>query len=265
MEKDYSPNHIPITLRFLCVIWVICLAFYGWVELAIGYTYIPSKHGSAFFVSGFPTLLIAFAAFLWAVAALLTLIDHYDKRNNEEDYKFFRKACWWTGLFFFWIAPLTEFWIQVYPQSVQSFFYRVHGFAEHYTLYKVDYKQYLPHITHYKNLAVKGLVASSIIFIFTYFPAQSFPNILGRIAAFSLYLLLLCLSISIFSFTLEDFCAGEISYGRSTNKHIVQAISEPAKFNAYLLTHFMICSLMILICILGGIGVLTNRIKNVKL
>ncbi len=127
IDGSFEPNSVPLLGRIICVIWIISAIFFCLAELAIGYTFTPG----GYLLSGFATILFVIGTYLLTLPALLMLIDHYDKRDNEADYRYFKKACLLTGLFFISIAPLSEFWMQLYPESVQSLLKNVHGFSEH--------------------------------------------------------------------------------------------------------------------------------------
>ena len=86
--EEFKPNHIPKKIRMFNLIWAcvfIGFAIYGWLS---GYLHWPGRAGSSGVT--FTSLGLVFfisALISAALNALLTVIDHYDKRNNETQYK----------------------------------------------------------------------------------------------------------------------------------------------------------------------------------
>ena len=86
--EDYSPNKIPKSTRIFNVIWallLISICFYGGINEALVY---PGVRGSGpIELTGLPLTFFCVALFSGAVNAALTVIDHYDKRDNERRYR----------------------------------------------------------------------------------------------------------------------------------------------------------------------------------
>jgi len=81
----YKPNFISLRARLLLATGAAFLLVIALAQLATGYTFMPSKH-KGIFLSGIPTLMAVVATLALCLALVLTVIDHYDKRNNEEIY-----------------------------------------------------------------------------------------------------------------------------------------------------------------------------------
>jgi hypothetical protein len=259
----YQPNSISLSVRILCVIWFLALVFYGITELAIGHFYLPLKR-SYFLLDGFPVVLVAFAFFLWSIPALLTLIDHYDKRDNEADYRYFKKACWLIGTFFFFIAPLSAIWIEVYPAPVQAFSTRVHGFAENYSVYSESYKQYLPLLDICKDKLFSIIIPMAIITSLVFAWLKLFPHKFNRLFAFLLFFVVFYFSSFIFITHIQEFLNGETNIGNGQNKHLIKAKTEPGTFSAIFLTRFSFTGLFLVLGLYGLICVLTGKITGLN-
>ncbi|PKO33678.1 MAG: hypothetical protein CVU34_12055 [Betaproteobacteria bacterium HGW-Betaproteobacteria-7] len=94
----YQPNHIPADVRRNNFIGALALLAYGAVSIHLDDFYLPAKRGNGLHIHGFP-VLVMFAAVVCAVIVLmLTIIDHYDRRDNERNYqvatRYFRRAGW---------------------------------------------------------------------------------------------------------------------------------------------------------------------------
>lgn len=89
-ESNYSPNHIPKGERIRCLVFSFVLIFYGGVGVFYNDLFLPRNRGYGGVVfSGIPAWLM-YAAFIVAAANLISVVaDHYDKRNNETNYKRF--------------------------------------------------------------------------------------------------------------------------------------------------------------------------------
>ena len=86
--EDYSPNKISKSTQIFNIVWalfLIAVCLYGVTNEALVY---PGVRGSGpIELTGMPLLFFCVALVSGAINALLTLIDHYDKRDNERSYK----------------------------------------------------------------------------------------------------------------------------------------------------------------------------------
>lgn len=90
--EEFKPNHIPKKTRIFNVIWacfLIFLARYSWLSDSFYFPVRTGSNGVTFTNLG----LVLFICALITVAknALLVVVDHYDKRNNETQYKMFSR------------------------------------------------------------------------------------------------------------------------------------------------------------------------------
>ncbi|GDY11968.1 hypothetical protein LBMAG53_08460 [Planctomycetota bacterium] len=82
----YLPNHIPPEKRVSYMLLVTAMLTYGIYGIWEDDLWIPAKHGDGVHFHGFPAWVF-FAALLLSAASVLTIVvDHYDRRNNEDFY-----------------------------------------------------------------------------------------------------------------------------------------------------------------------------------
>lgn len=102
MKLPYTPNRIPTSERVLNVLYALVLVALGVLGLFKGELLLPGKrtsgsNGAA--LQGIPAWLM-YAAMACAVCVLLaSVVDHYDRRNNEASYRRFArvgKICGWS-------------------------------------------------------------------------------------------------------------------------------------------------------------------------
>lgn len=104
----HSPNHIPYSERIVCVILSSILLIYGILGWVIDDLYLPGKRSRGIHLHG-GSLWIMLGAFVCAAANLLSVVvDHYDKRNNETNYKLFAQVTKISGWVLFGIALLAD-------------------------------------------------------------------------------------------------------------------------------------------------------------
>lgn len=86
--EEFKPNHIPKNTRIFNVIWacfLIFLAISGWLS---GSFYFPGRAGSdGVTLTNLGLILFICVLITAAINALMVVVDHYDKRNNETQYK----------------------------------------------------------------------------------------------------------------------------------------------------------------------------------
>ncbi|NMH58698.1 hypothetical protein [Alteromonas ponticola] len=92
MQK-YRPNHIPKSTRIFNLVWccfLLGVALYGWSSGSLYFPGRASSNGVTFV--GLPLLFFIIALVIASANAVLTIIDHYDQRDNEFAYKKLSKA-----------------------------------------------------------------------------------------------------------------------------------------------------------------------------
>lgn len=107
MTADYTPNHIPRSERFLNVLYALVIIAFGVLGLTTGDLLLPGKrtggpNGVA--LQGL-SAWVMYAAMICACAVLISvLVDHYDQRNNEINYRRFAQTGKFLGWFLFFLS-----------------------------------------------------------------------------------------------------------------------------------------------------------------
>ncbi len=261
-KSGHVPNVVPAKVRIGLAICAVFLLIYMCGGLATGYTYLPGKRGGLL-LSGIPTLFIVAAASALFLAALLTIVDHYDRRPNEASYAFTRKTYRRAALYLFIAAPFAELAHRLLLDNGIDIFPNAHGLAENYTFYSPRLhalKRFLDPIT--SNVLWIGLLSFGTggvgILIDKYSHSAGFRRIASLLISVSM------LGVSLFAMAggAQDFLNGEVKRGRQSAEYTIQAELEPAKFNAILLTHFAMSGMLFTASAFVLVGVATNRIKT---
>lgn len=108
-KKLYKPNNIGIEIRTMNIFIALILIIYASYSVVKNNFYIPTKRGLLLFhdESAWLTLIVFFIA---AINLLSVVIDHYDKRDNEELYRKFRKITFWLG----WITLILSLVLDIF-------------------------------------------------------------------------------------------------------------------------------------------------------
>jgi hypothetical protein len=94
---SYTPNTIPKPELIRSALFVVGLAAYLGYSITKGGIYLAGPHGIGTTYSGFSFFLIG-AAMLFGIANLAAnVIDHFDRRENEERYVWFRFVTQFIG------------------------------------------------------------------------------------------------------------------------------------------------------------------------
>lgn len=103
MRKDffYTPNHIPADERLRNVAFSILLFAYGSYGVWINDLYIPGKRSRGIHLHDVPAWIMYGAIVCACLVMLSVVVDHYDKRNNETNYKLFADVFKFLGWGFF--------------------------------------------------------------------------------------------------------------------------------------------------------------------
>lgn len=108
MNKNdgYTPNHIPKGERIKNIIFSLALFAYGTYGVWVNDLYLPGKRTKGVHLHGIPAWIFYSAIISACLVMLSVVVDHYDKRNNEIDYRmfadffkcFFIVFCWFIVL-----------------------------------------------------------------------------------------------------------------------------------------------------------------------
>ena len=100
MSKDYSPNHIPRAERFINVVYSLVLIALGGLGLWSGKLLLPGRRTSGpngLELGGLPAWLMYGAMFCACLVMLSVVVDHYDRRDNEINYRRFARTFKFIG------------------------------------------------------------------------------------------------------------------------------------------------------------------------
>lgn len=110
-KVGHNPNHIPTEERTLNIIFSSIMFLYGTFGVIIDDVYIPGKRSPGTHFHGEPAWII-YGAFLCAVANMMSVvIDHYDQRSNENNYKLFARVTQIAGWTLFVLALVLDFFV----------------------------------------------------------------------------------------------------------------------------------------------------------
>ena len=99
---DYTPNHIPAKSRWLHSIFALGILAYGAWGVWVDDLFLPGRRGPGIHLHGTPAWVMFGAMACASLMMLLVVVDHYDRRNNEHNYKAIASVVSWVmgGLFF---------------------------------------------------------------------------------------------------------------------------------------------------------------------
>lgn len=104
----YIPNKIPLGKRLWNKALAISLLIYGGYGIYKNDLYIPARFRGIHLHD--EPAIVMYAAFIsGAVVLLSVVVDHYDRRNNEEKYQGIARSFSWFGWTLFFIAILWQF------------------------------------------------------------------------------------------------------------------------------------------------------------
>ena len=250
----HRPNHVPGRTRVLLALAIIVILLYATAHLVTGYVYLPTKRGGGFLLSGASTLMIVIAQLLIAAGCAAKIVDHYDTRPNEPTYQRFRRTSFKFSLVLFLFAPLAQLAVallRIAGVHLPNF----HGLASEFTFYSPSLKAYTSVLSLDKSTLLPLGGAAGILLLAGWISAK-FKLGSTRIQMLLTASSLLLLSIFCMNMFMHDLLVGQTELGRRSHRTLVGAISDPAKFNAVLLTKFSLFGLVFtfsLLALLGGL------------
>lgn len=100
-KNKYQPNEIFRIDRIAFVLMAIFLLPYGVIGLIYGKIVIPSNIENQYaFLESYPAYAASIAMILGAISFILKVIDHYDRRENENAYRLIIKWIQFSALVF---------------------------------------------------------------------------------------------------------------------------------------------------------------------
>ena len=108
---DYTPNHVPLGLRLFYLALSLGLLAYGTFGLWTDDLFIPAKRGPGTHLHGLAAWLMFAAMACAALNMLSVIVDHFDTRNNETNYRRFARLAFWAGWVFFGLSFAWQFYV----------------------------------------------------------------------------------------------------------------------------------------------------------
>ncbi|GAB5386979.1 MAG: hypothetical protein Alis3KO_41020 [Aliiglaciecola sp.] len=120
--ENYSPNKISKPVRVFNILWAVFLVFVLLYGIHTGSIVYPGARGSGQVIfQGWSLGLFSLALLSGAGNAILTVIDHYDKRDNELQYKKISQSLNVIGVLAIIVAFGYQFVTDQKPAVVLSF------------------------------------------------------------------------------------------------------------------------------------------------
>jgi hypothetical protein len=108
-RPEHTPNYVPLGLRLIYSLVSVTWLSWAMIGLLSGHMFfLVSRKGPIHF-TGIPALMFSGAVLASAAACAIAIVDHYDRRDNEDAYKRFRRWLWWSAAGLFLIACIIGF------------------------------------------------------------------------------------------------------------------------------------------------------------
>ena len=109
----YTPNRIPFKERITNTLFSLGLFTYGSYGLWLNDLYVPGKRGRGVHLHGVPAWVMYGAIICACLVMLSVVVDHYDTRANEINYKHFADIFRRLGWSFFILSLILGIFIRV--------------------------------------------------------------------------------------------------------------------------------------------------------
>ncbi len=99
--KIWTPNEVPAAHRIWYALYCVIGLLYASHSLYTGSFYLPSRQGHGTTLRGIPAYIMCAAVFVGVAHLASFIVDHYDRRNNEDRYASFARKTkyWFFGLY----------------------------------------------------------------------------------------------------------------------------------------------------------------------
>jgi hypothetical protein len=116
VSARYTPNHISLEARAWYLVVSSLLIIYAGASLAADdlFLWFPGSRRSghvSIHMHGVPACLAGASIFSAAATLLSVVVDHYDKRNNETNYRLFAKVGLAAAVTFLALAFLSDWFV----------------------------------------------------------------------------------------------------------------------------------------------------------
>ncbi len=112
----HTPNHIPANERGWNIVFSILLFAYGSYGIWINDLYLPGKRGRGMHLHDIPAWIMYGAIICACLVMLSVVVDHYDRRNNETNYRLFAQVFKFLGWGFFALSLIIAMFGHRMPQ-----------------------------------------------------------------------------------------------------------------------------------------------------
>ncbi len=116
-EPSHTPNHISLSSRWFYAIASPLIVAYGAYGIWIDDLFLPGKRGPGTHLHGVAAWLMFAAIVAAALNMVSVIIDHFDTRNNETNYRRFAKITSWSG---FALAAVSFAWFILHKSSASG-------------------------------------------------------------------------------------------------------------------------------------------------
>lgn len=103
-NKDFEPNTVSLKDRVISILLSILIFSYVLYSLIIGEMIVPGNRGNNMYLYGTSLYIMALSAISFIASWSLTIIDHYDLRDNEYLYKRYKSIFFCLGYVLFSIS-----------------------------------------------------------------------------------------------------------------------------------------------------------------
>ena len=110
-KPKYRPNYVDLDTRAVCLSVSTVLIFYAlWsIQNDDFFIWLPGRKNVGYIhLHGVPVWLACTSIFLACLSMISIVVDHHDKRDNEEKYRKFAKVALKTAIGFLAIAVLSD-------------------------------------------------------------------------------------------------------------------------------------------------------------
>lgn len=105
-DLGFRPNRIPVSARLLHAGLSLFLVAYGGHCVLVDDLFIPRERGRELHLHGLGVWIMCGALVMAALNLLSVVVDHYDARNNERQYRSFANSTQTLGWICFALALL---------------------------------------------------------------------------------------------------------------------------------------------------------------
>jgi hypothetical protein len=96
-DPPHVPNQIPVWQRWFYGCASAAIVGYGVYGLSVDDIMVPGKRSGDLHAHGTAALLIFLAMLCLAGNFIAIVVDHFDRRNNERNYRLFARITAWLG------------------------------------------------------------------------------------------------------------------------------------------------------------------------